>query len=307
MACPEFYYFIRPCLDAVAQNPGLHWREIGELASAQLKLSQTDREERIASGNRTKYEDRVQWALTYLRQAKLIEKIGRGKNQITSQGASYLKRAPKVIKPADLNEFPDFVKFHEGEGDSKKSQADQSKGSSEIDVTPIESMTTAYQTIRSKLATELLDQLKAVTPERFERIIVDLMLKLGYGGPRDDAGQTLGRTGDGGVDGIIRQDQLGLDNIYLQAKRWSGNSVGVGDVNGFIGALTTRGANKGVFITTSNFSEQALKVASSAPHLKLSLINGTELARLMIDHDLGVALEVRFDAKRIDSDYFTEE
>lgn len=260
----------------------------------------------MASGNKTKFHDRVHWAHTYLRQAKLIENTTRGHNRPTERGIAFLTSAPQVIKPNDLDVFPEFVEFHSSPSTNGKASKDTTEQFA-LDITPLEAMSRAEESLRHELADTLLQRLKGVSPSRFERIIVDLMLGLGYGGPRDDAGQALGKTGDGGVDGIIRQDRLGLDNIYLQAKRWSDNCVGTGDVNSFIGALTTRGANKGVLITTSTFSDSARKVAQSAPHLKLSLIDGRELARLMIDHNLGVATEAKFEVKRVDSDYFVEE
>jgi restriction system protein len=307
MPCPEFYYFIRPALEAVSRHPDAHWTDVKSYAVEKLRIKPEDLNERVASGNKTKIDDRVQWALTYLRQAKLVEKSGKGTSAITQRGSAFLAHAPAVIRPSDLRQFEEFVKFS---GDAKPvGQAGESDPtlSEPLQTTPLEAMSGAARQIRTELAANLLSRLKEVPPERCERIIVQLMLKLGYGGPRPDAGETLGKTGDGGVDGIIRQDRLGLDSIYLQAKRWSGNSVGTADINGFIGALTTRGASKGVLITTSTFSESAKKIAANVHHLKLSLIDGEELATLMIDHDLGVALEARFDVKRIDSDYFIEE
>lgn len=306
MATPEFYHFIRPVLEIVAANPDIYWRDAADQAALRLKLTESDKEEMIASGQ-AKWLNRTHWALTYLRQAKLIEKAGRGKSKITERGRQFLKSAPATVKPSDLMAFQEFAEFAKGGKGQEKAGATESPTQLILDTTPQEAISHAYTTLRAELADTLLDQLKKVSPARFEQIIVDLMLKLGYGGPREDAGQALGKTGDGGIDGIIRQDRLGLDNIYLQAKRYTDNSVGTGEVNGFIGALTTRGANKGVLITTSSFSESAKRVALSAPHLKLSLIDGKELAGLMIDSNLGVAVDVSFELKRLDSDYFDEE
>jgi restriction system protein len=145
-----------------------------------------------------------------------------------------------------------------------------------------------------------------MSPAFFEQLIVDLMLRLGYGGPASDAGMTLGRSGDEGVDGVIKQDKLGLDNIYLQAKRWSQGPVGRKEVQAFVGALYGQGASKGVFITTSQFTKEAVDYARNTPNIKLSLVDGEQLAVLMIEHDLGVSVEKRYDVKRVDSDYFTE-
>lgn len=245
------------------------------------------------------------WALTYLRAARLVENAGRGKNSPTARGQEFVKRAPLTIKPDDLLEFPEFSSFYKKSA-SKKLVASSDKPISLSNETPQERIEQAYDELRAALAVEVHERLLATHPSRFERIIVDLMLKMGYGGSGEDAGQVVGKSGDGGIDGIIRQDHLGLDNIYLQAKRWQG-SVGTAEINSFIGALTTRGANKGVMITTSTFSDSAKKIAASAPHLKLSLIDGARLSLLLIDHDLGVAPERPITLKRIDSDYFADD
>ena len=168
-------------------------------------------------------------------------------------------------------------------------------------------MAVAYRTLNEALAQDLIERIKAMPPGFFERLIVQLMLRLGYGRASEESGQTLGRSGDGGVDGVISQDKLGLEKIYLQAKRWSDNTVGRPDVQAFVGALTGQGATKGVFITTSTFTRDARDYVKSIPHYKISLVDGPELARLMIQHDLGVSLVERYEVKRVDSDFFAEE
>lgn len=305
VATPAFHVFLRPVLESVVATPGIHWTDAANYAATYLNLTDADKDEIIPSGQ-PKWINRTMWALSYLRQAKLIEKAGRGLSNPTDRGIKYLSEGPLEIKPADLMVFPEFVEFFKSPGTTGATPPGDG-ASVNIETTPQEAIALAHAALRAELASSLLDQLKQVTPQRFEQIIVDLMLKLGYGGPRSDAGQALGRTGDGGIDGIVRQDRLGLDNIYLQAKRYTDTTVGTGEVNAFIGALTTRGANKGVLITTSTFSESAKKVALSAPHLKLSLIDGKELASLMIDCNLGVAIESVYEIKRIDSDFFVEE
>lgn len=225
MSCPEFYNFIRPALEAVSRQQDLHWREVAEYAARALALSSADREETVASGAKTKFEDRVHWALTYLRGAKLIESSGRGTNRVTERGKEYLDRAPAVIKPADLAEFPEFREFNRPR-QSNSGRIDLRASDIPANLTPLESMEQSHLALREELASSVLMQLKEVSPSRFERIIVVLMLSLGYGGPQEDAGQTLGRSGDGGVDGVIRQDRLGLDSIYLQAKRYADRTVG---------------------------------------------------------------------------------
>ncbi|MBK6767612.1 MAG: restriction endonuclease [Ardenticatenales bacterium] len=304
MAVPEFYYFLRPALEATATKDGIHWTEVADVAADRLHLSPDDRSEMIPGGTRSRWHDRTHWALTYLRAAKLVEKAGRGLSRITPRGRDYLLRAPAIIKPQDLREFQEFVDFHRRD---RASEPKALQAGAELEIkTPQEALRDAYVQLRSALADEVLDRVKAVTPARFETIIVQLMLQLGYGGSFEDAGMSVGRSGDEGIDGIIKQDRLGLDNIYLQAKRWGESTVGRKEIQAFVGALSGRGASKGVFITTSTFSREARDYAKALQTPTLSLIDGIELARLMINVDLGVSLEERFDVKRIDSDFFIE-
>ena len=174
------------------------------------------------------------------------------------------------------------------------------------DQTPDEVMETANSRLRAALADDLLDRIKACPPAFFERVVVQLLLRMGYGGSREEAGRAMGRTGDGGIDGIINEDRLGLDAIYLQAKRWEG-SVGAGEIRDFKGALDAKGAQKGVFITTGTFTAAAREAASVSRSYKIVLIDGTRLADLMIEHDLGVSVAATYHLKRIDSDFFADE
>jgi restriction system protein len=172
--------------------------------------------------------------------------------------------------------------------------------------TPHEILESGYQSLRAQLAEELLDRVIAAKPVFFERLVVELLVRMGYGGSLVDAGRAIGRSGDGGIDGIIKEDRLGLEFIFIQAKRWSGRTVGRPDVQQFAGALAGHGAGKGVFITTSDFSREAIDYAASLRHSKIVLIDGEELAGLMIDHGIGCATTVSYEVKRIDSDYFSE-
>jgi len=218
MAVPEFYHFIRPSLEATASKDTIHWTEVAEFVAVRLNLTTDDRQELIPGGARTRWHDRTQWALTYLRAAKLAEIAGRGVSRITPRGRDYLARAPQTIKPRDLNEFPEFAGFlHRDRASNKPAvrMSDEPEAK-----TPQEALRDAFEELQSALAVDVLDRVKSVTPARFETMIVQLMLRLGYGGPSEDAGMAVGQTGDEGIDGIIKQDRLGLDNIYLQAKRW---------------------------------------------------------------------------------------
>lgn len=291
---------MRPALLAVIAQPSKHWREHLSMIAADLKLTDADWQDLTPKYGRPRVEDRTLWALTYLRAAGLIASDGRGKNKPTARGLEFIKRAPNPIKPKDLSEFAEFRKFTEPSTKAHKDEAVV-----ENQKPPLERLADAAEELRGALAAAVLEQLHGVHPSRFEQIIVDLMLRMGYGGAGKDAGEVVGKVGDGGIDGIIRQDLLGLDRVYLQAKRWTG-SVGVGEVNSFIGALTTRGASKGVMITTSYYTADAKRIAESASHLKLSLIDGAHLASLMIDLNLGVVKEREFAVCRLDSDYFLE-
>lgn len=308
MAVPPFYFFLRPALEATASRDDLHWSEIAEHTVQRLNLTADDLTEMIPGGRKSRVDDRVSWALTYLRAARLLEKSGRGRTRITARGRFFLATAPDPIRTSDLEQYPEFVEFHRGSRESKRGRDNvpdnMVAANSE---TPLEMLQHAHDDLRNSLAQDILDRLKQVSPDRFERLIVDLMLRLGYGGTLEDAGMALGRSGDEGVDGVIKQDRLGLDNIYLQAKRWDNTTVGRKEIQAFVGALSGKGAGKGVFITTSTFSKEAIDYARNLQTPRLSLINGFELARLMIEHDLGVTLEQRFDVKRVDSDYFAEE
>ena len=299
MAVPKFTTFIRPVLEVVSANSGVHNSEVAERVATILGLSAEDKEDAVKSG-RPRYVDRVLWSLTYLRQAKLIESK-RGHSAVTERGRTFLATAPTTIDHAVLRQFPEFAEFASV---SPVTASENQPIESETYLTPFEQIRDAHDRIRAALAEQLLDSLKAVSPSRFEQVIVDLMLRLGYGGNLQDAGRAVGQTGDGGIDGIIRLDRLGLENVYLQAKRYADTVVGVGEVNSFIGALTTKGATKGVLITTSRFSESARRAVENARHLQLSLIDGKELTSLMIDGGLGVLTDSVYELKRLDTGYF---
>lgn len=312
MPIPEFFNFIRPALEL--HNAGLPVKlaDVEVHCVTLFQITSQEREEMIPSGRCTRLYSRVQWALTYLRQAELIKSVGYGVNQITPAGLQYLPVSPPVIKPIDLKQFPAFVAF-QSRSKSATSNALSLMPSETApephlpeQATPEEIVAETYGTLRESLAQEVLERVKAMPPAFFERLIVQLMLRLGYGGGASEAGEAIGKSGDGGVDGVISEDKLGLDKIYLQAKRWDTGTVGSKDVQAFVGALSGQGASKGVFITTSAFSKQAKEYVRNTHNFKVSLIEGIELARLMIDYDLGVSLVQRYDVKRIDSDFFSD-
>ncbi len=221
-----------------------------------------------------------------------------------------LKENPTSINIKFLNQFPEFIAFHTSTNNKEGKTNGTVSVSDEIvektSQTPQEILEISYQSLRQALAQELLERIKNNTPKFFEALVVDLLVAMGYGGSRKDAGQAIGQVGDGGIDGIIKEDKLGLDAIYLQAKRWEG-TVGGPVVQGFAGALIGKKARKGVFITTSTFSPQARSFASGTENLKIILIDGEQLAQLMIDYDIGVTEESRYIVKKVDLDYFGDE
>ncbi len=313
MPIPEFFNFIRPALELHKGGSPVVLADVEAHCITLFHVTPQEREEMIPSGRCSRLYSRVQWALTYLRQAGLIKSIGRAVNQITPEGLKYLPVCPAVIKANDLKQFPAFVAFANGNKSPKTSASSALTPDSPAlsplpeQATPEELVAETYNTLRESLAQEVLERVKAMPPAFFERLIVQLMLRLGYGGGAAEAGEAIGKSGDGGVDGVISEDKLGLDKIYLQAKRWDNGTVGSKDVQAFVGALSGKGASKGVFITTSVFSKQAKEYIRNMHSVKVSLMEGIELARLMIDYDLGVSLVQRYDVKRIDSDFFSEQ
>lgn len=257
--------------------------------------------------NNGDFDNRVHWARTYLAKAHLITSTGRSKFRITERGIEVVKNNPPQINVKFLKQFPEFLEF-------VSIREDQTNGELNIpqelvektSQTPQELLDTSYQSLRQDLAQEILEQIKNSPPKFFENLVVDLLIAMGYGGSRKDAGQAIGQVGDGGIDGIIKEDKLGLDAIYLQAKRWEG-TVSRPVVQGFAGALMGRKARKGILITTSNFSQQAIDYANGIDNLKIILIDGKQLTQLMIDHNVGVTEESRYIVKKIDLDYFSEE
>jgi len=300
MACPDFQTFLLPVLQELDDDNEHHWRDVAEYVAKKLRLSDEDMKETIPSG-RTRYEDRVLWSKTYLKQAALIEIPKRGYMKITARGKNVLKENPTRIDIRFLMQFTEFAEFK----NKRRVDGKEQDGSILTDsLTPQESIEDAYLELRTALADELLEQVKKCPPAFFETLVVELMLKLGYGGSRIDAGEALGRSGDGGIDGIIKEDRLGLDLIYLQAKRWE-SPVGRPIVQQFAGSLMGNRAKKGVLITTSNFTSEAKAYIKNLDQ-KISLIDGAQLTELMIDYDLGVVDLKKYVLKKIDLDYFSD-
>lgn len=307
MAIPDFQSFFLPMLQLAADG-GIHsLREAYTALADHFNLTDADRKEMLPSGAQAIYKNRIAWARTYLAKAMLLESPKRGSFCITERGKNLLAGNPSTLRVNQLKTFPEFVAFHGQGGDTDKTDKDLVviDDGTEKSSTPDEIFEMAYQELRVGLATELLSLVSNNSPEFFEQLVIRLLVKMGYGGSIKDAGQAIGKSGDEGIDGIIKEDKLGLDVIYIQAKRWAG-TVGRPEIQKFVGALHGQRAKKGVFITTGTFTKDAQNyVATIDP--KVVLIDGRQLVELMIDHNLGVSTAEVYEIKKIDSDFFLGE
>lgn len=303
MAIPDFQSVMRPVLSTVQNGAPMPLNELREQVADQFQLTEEERKERLPSGQQTVINNRVGWARTYLNKAGLLCIPAKGMVQITPRGLDALANGPQRITVSWLKQFPEFADFHTAKPQSVDAPAVLNLGIAET--TPDEQLAEAHQTLMQSLADELLTQVRLATPGFFEQVVVDLMIAMGYGGSRKEAGRATQATNDDGIDGIIKEDKLGLDVIYLQAKRWT-NTVHRPEIDKFIGALTRQRARKGVFITTSEFSEGA-RIAALGLDIKVVLIDGVELARLMVENNLGVSVKQVYEVKQLDSDYFAGE
>lgn len=300
MAIPDFQTLMLPTLQALADDQEHTLRDLTAAMAAAFRIPESEQRLLLPSGRQPILDNRVGWAVTYMRKAELIERSDRGKVRITAAGQSLLEGAPKTLSTRYLDEhYEPFRHFRQA---SRRPRSGSGGVSEESAQTPQERIQVSYLELRAALAQELLDQVKHGTPRFFEQLVVDLLVAMGYGGTADDAGRVVGGSGDGGVDGVIKEDKLGLDLIYLQAKRWEG-SVGAKPLREFAGTLDDHRANKGVFITTSEFSAAARDYVARSPK-RIICIDGLMLAELMIDHGIGVKEEQRYVIARLDSDYF---
>lgn len=296
---------MRPLLAAHSDGKEHLNRDLVNLLAEQFGLTEEERREMLPSGRAKLFDNRVGWAKSHVMQAGLLASPRRAISILTERGNQALKDHPKRIDLKILNEFEEHREFRSRKRDS--SEGNEESTIPDVineEIPPEESLENAYQQVRRQIESALLRQIKDNPPDLLERVVVDLVVKMGYGGSRKDAGEALGRSGDEGIDGIIKEDPLGLDIIYLQAKRWEG-TVGRPEIQKFAGALQGQRAKKGIFITTSNFSAEAHEYASRIDS-KIILIDGVRLARLMFDHGIGVTTASSYDVKRVDSDYFEE-
>jgi restriction system protein len=302
MAIPDFQTLMLPLLRYCEDGKDHTKRDAVPSLALEFSLTEAELFELLPTGRQGKFDNRVGWAKSYLKQAGLLEITGRGVFRITERGLQVLASKPPRIDMKFLEKYPEYLTFR-NVGKNKKDK--QETEEIVFESTPEELLESGYRQLRSALAGELLQQVKAASPAFFERMVVELLLRMGYGGTREDAGQVVGKSGDGGIDGIIKEDRLGLDVIYIQAKRWEGD-VGSSEIRNFIGALSVHKASKGVFITTSSFNKNARETAAKV-NSKIVLIDGPMLAELMMDFGLGVSMVNTYEIKRIDSDYFEED
>lgn len=297
MSVPPFNAWLLPLLKRLADGEARTLSGLAQQLADDLGLSPEDRAQMLTSGQLT-YQNRVGWARTYLKKAGLIEAPSRGTARITNRGRGVLAENLPAIDVKYLYRFPEFVEFHTPAA-QQNSVAPEAVATLE---SPEDTLERVSLQLRQNLATELLDRIKAAPPDQFERLVVDLLLAMGYGGSRQDAGEVLGKSGDGGLDGVIKEDRLGLDAIYIQAKRWD-NVVGRPVVQAFAGSLEGVRARKGVMITTSIFSAEARSYVRQIEK-KIVLLDGNELADLMIEHNLAVSVDATYVVKKLDNDYF---
>lgn len=302
MPIPDYQSLMLPLLKLASNGREHSLQDATQKMAVEFHLNEADLAELLPSARKTRFYDRVGWAITYLRKAGLLSSSQRGQFQITQRGLEVLKKNPQKINNGFLRQFPEFVEFQTRRFRDEDHESLPQEVESQ---TPQETIEIAYLNLRQSLVEEILQSIKKCSPLFFEHLVIDVLVKMGYGGTRKDAGRAVGRSGDGGIDGIINEDRLGLDVIYIQAKKWD-NVVGRPEIQKFAGALQGQRAKKGIFITTSTFTEEARNFASNIEN-KITLINGETLSQLMIDYNVGVTTLASYELKRVDSDYFNEE
>jgi restriction system protein len=303
MTIPDFQSIMLPLLQIAGDGKEHSIHEYLDRLAALFSLTEEEINELLPSGKQTSFYNRVSWARTYLAKSGLMEMSRRSHYRITERGKQVLKSNPPRIDMKFLEQFPEFVEFRERDSGRRRSQSIEQETQEIEHKTPEEILEYAYQEIRDTLAQDLLTMVKQSSPAFFERLVVELLVKMGYGGSRREAARAVGQTGDEGIDGIIDEDRLGLDAIYIQAKKWD-TSVGRPEIQKFVGALMGKRARKGIFITTSSFSTEATAYVSNID-FKVVLIDGKRLAEYMIDYDVGVTGATTYQLKRVDTDYFS--
>ena len=301
MPIPDYQAIMLPLLKFAGDKQEHSLREAVSILAKQFLLTEDEKKELLPSGGEGRFYNRVSWARTYLKKAELLKYPRRGFFTITERGINLLSNRPQDINTKFLKKYDEFIQFIEIKNDSSLENIVKET----IVETPEEILESAHQKLQENLSAEILENIKKCSPYFFEYLVVDLLVSMGYGGSRKEAGQAVGKSGDEGIDGIIKEDRLGLDVIYIQAKRWD-NIVGRPEIQKFAGALLGQNAKKGIFITTSDFTKGAVDYVTRIDS-KIILINGSRLTELMIEHNVGVTPITRYEVKKIDSDYFIED
>jgi len=305
MQIPDYQTVMLPIMQIAADSNPHTFRELVEKIADKYQLTEDQRKELLPSGTQAIIDNRIGWAKTYLKKAGLLSYPKRGSIQITERGKSILVEKLEKIDVKYLKKFEEFKEFQNlaGQGNAPETPNELAFQNQ----TPEEIIESAFHNLGKTLADEILEKVRNVDPAFFERLVVDLLVKMGYGGSIKDAGKAIGKSGDEGIDGTIKEDKLGLDIIYIQAKRWNdGNVVGRPELHKFVGALAGQGAKKGIFITASSFTKEALAYTPKN-ETKIILIDGPQLAQLMIEYNLGVSSHQIYEIKKIDSDYFGDD
>jgi restriction system protein len=303
MAIPDYQTFMLPLLKYAADNQEHSINDAIDFLCKELNITEEERRQLLPSGTQFIVDNRIGWAKTYLSKAKLLELTRRGFFKISQRGLDFLKNNPLDLNVKILMQFDEFKDFRSTRKDKKEKGDEQDENESTY--TPQEALEYGLSKINETLADDLLNKIKQCNPSFFEKLVIDLLVKMGYGGSKQEAAQVIGKSGDEGIDGIIKEDKLGLDVIYVQAKRWE-NVIGRPEIQKFVGALAGQKANKGIFITTSSFTKEAEEY-SKGLSTKLILIDGKRLTDLMIEYNVGVSVIDTIEIKKIDSDYFNIE
>ncbi len=304
MPIPGFQDIMLPLLQFASDGQEHTLREATQYLSNHFQLSKDERNIKLPSGRQARFANRVGWSKTYLKKTGLIANSERGKFRITEEGLRTLKQNPLRIDLHYLRQFPGFAEFHRASiSVGEPSEAIDPEGNN-IAQTPEEQLDMNFLLLRKALEEDLLERLKSCPSQFFEQLVIDVLVAIGYGGPLKDAGKVLGQSGDDGIDGIINEDKLGLDVVYIQAKRWE-NPVGRPVVQAFAGSLEGQRARKGILLTTARFTPEAREYVKRIEK-RIVLIDGEMLAQLMIDYNVGVSVEKTYTIKRIDHDYFNE-
>ena len=309
MAVPKYNEFFSPVLRALETGEIKHVSEIRKFALDYLNVSEEDRKALLPSNTQLLVDIRVNWSITYLRKANLIERVARGKYKVTNTGLRVLHAMKDHVELKDLYQFDSFRQFINTDTMSEEKK-DLSKPSVLEDLqegTPQDNLNASMEQINKELSANLLSEIMERSPAFFEKMVVQLLLKMGYGSALED-GFVTGCSGDEGIDGIIREDKLGFSSIYIQAKRWAEDkAIGRPEIQKFVGALAGQGAQKGLFITTGTFTKEARSYVEKQLSTKVVLVDGEKLTKLMIEYNLGVSVETVYTIKKIDTDFFSEE